>query len=424
MIYSIHGFLGYLVFLCICIFCMRTATLKYKTYLNVTTLFAFPYMVICTFQVFVTYILGLFSPPDVEYWLILSSFIIVGWTIELFVDKKTIKSTNLFNNSLEIKKEEKNKKNNKYFEWITILFIIFTTYNSIEQLRNIDIAAILQEDFQDKFAASSGGGFYARVILILLATYYLGYNNSIKRNIIGFLCFIPSIIVNTKGVIFIPIIAAFITRLFYGKVKNAGKTILIVGSVGIFIFFASYMWEYSTYGKNALLDPSRWEYISNNLVFYILSGVQGFSKTLESNSLHIFTIIDNITLTPFNNIISKFGLTKNISSINPIATSIGMLPTYGTGITNVNSYIGTLYLFNGLIGGLGLHIFWISLITLLKKNAFRKRKPVDVVLFSLFASGLVLDWFDFYFMQTFWMYLIIFIILFKVITLLRINVDI
>lgn len=421
-IQSFLGFLGFLIFIVISIFCMYTATIKYKTYLNVTTLFAFSYLVICTFQVFVTYILGLFNPPHFEYWLIISSFIIATWVIELIVDKKTIKKRiNVNNNNIGINKEVNNKNKRKYFELVTILFIVYSTYYSIQQVLNVDIGIMLQDEFQDEFATSTGGSFYTRVILIILATYYLGYQNSIKGFLIGLLCFIPSIIVNTKGILFIPIIAAFIIRLFSNKIKNAGKMVLIVGSIGIFIFYASYMLEYYTYGENPLFDPYRWQYISENLIFYTLSGAQSFSNTIDNDSLEVFTKIDNITLTPFYNLLSKFGLAKNLSSINPVFLNIGTLPTYGTGISNVNTYVGSLYLFNGLIVGMGIHVFWISLITIFKKNAFRKRKPANVILFALFASGLVLDWFEFYFMQTFWFYIIIFIFLFQVISRLRFN---
>ena len=43
---------------------------------------------------------------------------------------------------------------------------------------NIDIALMLQEDFQGDFQDSAGGNFYIRLFTIIMAVYFWGINSN------------------------------------------------------------------------------------------------------------------------------------------------------------------------------------------------------------------------------------------------------
>ena len=374
-------------------------------------------MIICTLQVFLTYLIGYFTKPTIEYWFILSLYVIVTSLIESISVKvsKARKYSSI--------KDSANVPNIGFLmNAVIALFIVYTCYDSYRVVSNIDLALLLQDDGQDEFGSSAGGGFYARVFLMLMATYYLGYGKDWKVIGVGLLCFFPSLVVNTKGVIFIPIVAAFIVRYLNGEIKDIKKVLLLIGFIGIFIFFASYMWEYFTIGENPLTDLYRWQFISEKLLLYLTAGVQGFSVNIDSYEASVyFAKVDNVTIAPFSNFLSKFGLMDNVQPLTLWNITTGKLPTFGLCNSNVNSYVGTIYLYNSFLGGIILHSFWVVLTSIIRIKAIKNRQPYTVCLFALFATGYVLGWFEFYFMQTFWVYMIAMVIVLNFINSLNIK---
>ncbi len=391
-----------------------------RSILNVTSCLSVPLAIICTLQVYLTYFAGFYSKPDIVYWILLSLYVILTVLVESYISK----ITNAKKYTL-IKGHETSYRMGTYMNIVIALFIIYACYDSYKVVSSMDLALILQDEGQDDFGASAGGGFYVRVFLMIMATYYLGYGKDWKEVVIGLLCFFPSLVVNTKGVIFIPIIAAYIVRYLNGKIKNVRKSFISIGLVGACIFFASYMWEFITIGENSILDPYKWQYISEKLLYYLTAGVQGFSSNLSaSDSAMYFDKVDNITIAPFSNFFSKFGLMEYIQPVSERIQHIGKMQLYGSCDSNVNTYIGTIYLYNSFLGGILLHIFWVTITTLIKIRAIKYRKPFTVCLFALFATGYVLGWFEFYFMQTFWVYMIAMVVILNVINLFSKNAEI
>lgn len=407
---TLFGIFGYLLFLSICYLCFRHSAAVLGSKLNITACLAFPLAVICTLQVYLTYFTGFYSKPSLKYWLLLCLYIIITAVIESI-------STRFVN----IKKYSTIKSDIHIYEMgsvmniVITIFIIYACYDSYQMVSTMDLSIILQDDFQDDFGASAGGSFYARVFLMIMATYYLGYGKDWKSILLGLLCFFPSLIINTKGVIFIPIIAAFIVRYLNGYIKNVSRTLINIGLIGSVIFFSSYMWEFITYGENPLTDSYRWQYIGEKLLYYLTSGVQGFSSNLNTlDSVTYFNKAENITIAPFANFLSKFGVMESVRPISERIQMIGKMPLYGQCDTNVATYIGTIYLYNNFFCGLILHSFWVAVTTVIRVKAIKYRQPFSVCLFALFATVYVLGWFDFYFMQTFWVYMIVMVLILNV----------
>lgn len=395
--------LFYLFYAATCVSCLRMARIEFGTPISITSMFTLPYLCICTFQEIMCLSFDFFDIPSAEYWLINSIFIAFTYIVELSLNRLTKKKSAHF---LIIKTIDKFNIPRIFF-LLSTLIIIYVVYSSIKMVGSIDVSMLLQDDFQDDFGESAGGSFYMRLLTIILTVYFLGVGHSKLGYVLGCLCFVPHIIVNTKGVLFIPVIATLITRVLLGRIVSIKYTMLVIGIVGVLIFFFSYMMEFFTYGDTPMSDLDRWIFISEKLIFYTLSGVQEFCINIRDSICHN-PMYNNITLTPFFNLLSKFGLTESISSINQeIYRPIGQLPHYGIAYSNVNGYIGTLFVFNGIVGGLLLHLFWILITFVIRCRTYAKNQSCYVVLYSLFLSGFFLGWFDFYFMQTFWVYFII-----------------
>lgn len=393
--------LYFVLYLSICILCVRVAKLETGSYISITSMFTLPYMFICIFQEFVCLTIESFDLPSFEYWSINILFI----TTTCITEVGLLKLTNM--NKIKHMFEHSNKKYtlSRLLLVIATFVIILTVVSSIKMLGSIDLNLLLQDEFQNEFETSTGGNFYIRLITIILAVYFLGISKSRWGYILGILCFLPHIIINTKGILFIPIISILLTRVMMRRITNLKYTFFILGVAGTFIFFSSYLLENLIYQQE--VDFDRLLYIGEKLVVYLIAGVQEFYVNLRDGIVHNSNLV-NITLVPLNNLLAKFGIGESISNVNQeFNRVIGILPHYGTAQSNVNGYIGTLYLFNGCIGGIAYHIILITITFLIRRKALLSQQPFWIVLQSLFLSAFFLGWFEFYFMHTFWIYFII-----------------
>lgn len=398
--------IGYLLFLATGITCINVSRKILRSYLNVTTALIIPYIFVCSLQVFVTMWLGFFAVPNFFYWFLLSVFFFFTLLFEVTCNKILIKD----NNSLSLNDCCLSKSplivKRSFHIFISVL-LIYVLYDTYKQINNANIALLLQDDFQNNFSESVSGSFYTRIFLMICGTYYIVFGDKYKGLAVGVLCFVPNIVVNTKGILLIPILASFTASYISGKINNVRKTLSIVFILGIIIFWGSYLYEYSLLDNTALLDVDTYRFIGSKFVAYILSGVQSFSQTVILNAYYLYDNLNNITIANINSLLAKIGLSAQYPCVNPIIISLGTLPEYGVVSSNVNTYIGTLYLFNGLIGGLILHAFWIFVTICIKNYTLKTKNPFFIVLYSLFLSAYFLGWFEFYLMHTFWIYFII-----------------
>ena len=398
--------LAYFLYAFVCLLCIRITKNETNSKINLTSVFVLPYLLICTVQEAICIFAGYFLLPGVTYWCINIIFVVVACLLEVCF-------TNVFR-QYQLQSCVHTLIHNRMsrcFNAIIYGFIFMVAVMAIKMASSVNLGLLLQENFQDKFNDSMGGSFYVRLLTIIFAVYIFGINKSKIGYFFGILCFVPHIIVNTKGILFIPIIAILITQIILERIVSLKRTFLLLGSAGIFIFFFSYMFEFFTYGENPLTNLNRWLYIFEKLIVYVCAGVQEFNVNIANAIEHNPNEV-NITLTPINNMLAKFYGGNSISSINTEFNNlIGILPHYGKAYSNVNGYIGTLYIFNGLLGGLVFHASLIVLTCILKLISNITQRPFWIILYSLFLSGFFLGWFDFYFMQTFWLYFVILTIL-------------
>lgn len=412
----------YLFLLLIVFTLLRIERKIFKLYLNPFTLFSVPYLAIITYQMLV---IKIYNLEDVSYLYLfyvlvyLVSFFIVGFfTIKLLNEVFSKRNRNLISNSnYQTNITRTRKKNNlKIIEVISLIsalyLIIFFVYK-MSSLSNI--GAIVQEDFQNVYA-SSGFNFELRLLCIMGAIYFFGVANKDKKRFffLGLLCLVPNLLTFVKGIIFINIIGGILANLIINQKRLKLRTVALLTFGGIFAFFLVYMIEMGIWDINRLYQRETYEFIFTKLSIYLVAGVQSFNVNVSGYS-DLFKNTQNPVLAPLTNFISKFGLINRVDVVNNIWTNIGFIENYGNVEVNTNTYIGTLLLYCGPLGGLLVNSIIATVIYYFYWCAIRTKRTLHIVRYSLMVSGLVLAWFEYYYMHPFWVY---FIAIFFVVDLL------
>ena len=243
--------------------------------------------------------------------------------------------------------------------------------------------------------------------MMIATAYYLGCSKISKKNIfLGLFCLIPNMLTFVKGIVFIPCLASILLRLKKGDIKISLKAGITIVFVGIMVFFGVYLAEMGVYNPEILLKMETYKFIGAKLIDYLIAGVQSFSQNISADNVYSFRQLDNVTLAPFINFMAKFGVGKSIDTVNTIWQTFGFSSIRDVNVTsNVNTYIGTLYLYNGMIVGNILNFLWVF-ITSFMDELFSKREDILTALSALFCAAFSLGWFEYYFVHTFWVYLI------------------
>lgn len=395
--------LEYFVFLLIMIFLLWINKVLRKSFFTVSNYLIVTFSVIAAIQVLACYWLK-YKTATIEYWLILIFFITIAMVADLVASKL---AQGLSVNGLKLKK--KNILSNKNEKKFNILCVCAAMYSMLHFVKLAglfpNIYYIVQEDFQNQYAG--GINFYVRLILLIATVYYWGCAKISKKNIIlGLICLIPNVLTFVKGIAFIPCLASILLRLKKGDIKISLKAGITVVFVGIILFFGIYLVEMGVYNPEIIFEIDTYKMIGSKLIDYLISGVQSFSQNISEGDKRIFKSVDNVTLAPFINCLAKIGIGESIDTICTIWQRFGVSSIRGIAVeSNVNTYIGTLYLYNGIVVGTILNVFWVFLASFLNEIS---EGNVDIIaaLASLFCAAFALGWFEYYFMQTFWIYLI------------------
>lgn len=408
--------LFWLVILFIIIFVLVIAERNLnKTYFSPFTLFAVPYSVIILYQIIIT---NVYNWKRVSpLFLICIILFLVGFflTGNLFMCLMKALQNSCWSSGKSLIIREKcnitsdlnHRVRLKKVEAISIASAVYLIVFFILKAKNLpDIGMIVQSKFQNEY--SSGLNFYLRLITMIGTAYFWGLANRNNKRffLLGALCFIPNFLTFVKGTAFIMILGGLLTNLYINKKRRLKlKTLLKVVLSGVIIFFSVYMIEIGIWNFDRLLQKETYEFIFGKFNYYLVSGVQSFNINVNEN-MGVFKNIPNPVYAPIVNFISKFGFGQRIETINNIWVTLGNIPSYGVVRVNTNTYIGTLVLYCGLIRGMLVNI----IISLLSYYFFwrtnQRNNVLNIVRYSLFVSGLILSWFEYYYMHTFWIYLI------------------
>lgn len=411
--------LEYFIFLVIMITLLWINKALRKTFFTVSNYLIVTFSVITGVQVIACLLLK-YKIATMEYWIILTAFIIIALLTD-FTASRFARRLTFHDVKLKCQRESiLMKKHEKRFNVICVMAAMYSIIHFIHLAgRFPNMYYVVQEQFQNQYSA--GLNFYVRLFMMIAAAYYLGCSKISKKNILlGLFCLIPNILTFVKGIVFIPCLASILLRLKNGDIKITLKAGIIIVFVGIMVFFGVYLFEMGVYDPDILFNIDTYQYIGSKLIDYLIAGVQSFSQNISTDNVHLFRHLDNVTFAPFINFMAKFGLGKSIDTVNTVWQTFGFSSIRDTSITsNVNTYIGTLYLYNGVIIGNLLNILWVFIASFMDE-IFSKRKDVFTALSALFCAAFSLGWFEYYFVHTFWVYLIAIAILVSAVLKIRI----
>lgn len=411
--------LEYFVFLATMITLLWINKSLRKSFFTVSNYLIVTFSVITGVQVIACFLLK-YKTATVEYWMILTVFIVIALLTDLIASRFAEKVTF---NGLRLKSQYKSNFMDKHEKRFNIICIFAAMYSIIHFIHLVggfpNIYYVVQEQFQNQY--SNGLNFYIRLFMMIASAYYLGCSKISKKNILlGLLCLIPNILTFVKGIVFIPCLASILLRLKNGDIKISIKAGITIVFVGVIVFFCVYLVEMGVYDPDILFEIDTYQFIGSKLIDYLIAGVQSFSQNISTCNMYSFRNLDNVTFAPFINFAAKFGLEKSIDTVNTVWQTFGFSSIRDVSITsNVNTYVGTLYLYNGMLVGNLLNILWVF-ITSFMEEIFSKRKDVLTALSALFCAAFSLGWFEYYFVHTFWAYLIVIALLVSVVLKIRI----
>jgi oligosaccharide repeat unit polymerase len=269
-----------------------------------------------------------------------------------------------------------------------------------------NLGMVVQESFQNQY--TSGINFYLRLMSLIGTIYFWGLASKSKKIyfLLGLVCFIPNFLTFVKGITFIMILGALLSNIIINKRKVKLNLVVQIILLGIFVFFATYIIETVIWNPEKLADKETYQFIYGKLNSYLISGIQSFNININSNT-DIYKETENITIAPLVNILAKIGITERIDNVADIWIVLGEIPGYGVSSVNTNTYIGTIVLYNGLFTGLILNSAISGILYFFFYSSISNNNIVNVSRYALFSSGIILSWFEYYYMHSFWVYLIL-----------------
>lgn len=391
---------------------------QYNTMLTPFTFLAIPYLIILIYQIIVVNIYRWYpiSPTYLFYiYFFLLSFYLVGAFSSVFYRATLLKSS-----SVKVDKDLNNFKvllqRNKYVEVISlgsslILLVLFVT----KALTLSNIGMLVQEDFQTSY--TSGINFYLRLFSMIGTVYFWGLLSKENKNffVLGLICFLPNFLTFVKGISYILILGSVIANIILSGKKLNPKKAVLIPLLGIILFFSVYLIEIGIWDIELIFKRDTYELIFAKLNLYLIAGIQAFNVNVTEYQ-DTFNGLQNPVYAPIANILAKVGFTERIETINNVWVDLGYISNFGYASVNTNTYIGTLVLYCGPLIGLLVNSLIAALLYYFFIKALIFKKPLDIMRYSLFVTGLVLGWFEYYYMHMFWVYLILIFFILKLIS--------
>ena len=293
---------------------------------------------------------------------------------------------------------------------VSILLLDFI--NKIRKFPKVSF--IVNEGFQAQY--TGGVNFYLRLICFFCVIYFLGtYKKGKKKNIlVAILFLLPIFLTFVKGMIIMPCVGGAIMYCIINNKNLKLKNILLVSVLGIFFFLIVYFIEITIWDKNNIYDISTYKTMSDKFISYLTSGIQSFNYNISNNLFFNVDIVDNPIFSPFIKFLSKFNIVESNGYIPSNQAAIYSVFSNEYKYSNVNSFFGTLLLYSGwfksifMVGFISIYSYFLLI------RAKYNQDLVSKLIYSTFASGLVMGWFEYYYLQTFWVYMICIIEIIKI----------
>ncbi len=269
------------------------------------------------------------------------------------------------------------------------------------------LGMIVQEEFQSHYASDM---YWLRLMCIILGAYQASRCTSFKdkRLLICLLCIVPNFLTFVKGIVIISFISDVLAFAVVNKIKLSWKPIVIVGVCGMSAFYGVYLVEYCIWDISRIIDPETHRIIFFKIVTYLSSGIEAFNINIDH--AYRYDEVVNVVYAPYQNFMAALGFADYVDPVTPVQTLIGSIEGIGDIKVNTHSYFGALYLFCGLFGGIIPHLLNYLMAYFLYSRTDVARHTWKVA-YAIFASGFVLSWFDYFYLHTYWGYILAMIVL-------------
>ena len=368
-------------------------------------LLSVPYTVVLIIQVYSIFLYNL-EPLSFEYVSYLLIHFFITWLVCI-----------LFEGQTQAKSSEVTTVTTKCYDDYLKFILIIGIFVSIIQLfhfyksgKSVSMAGqLVQEDFQLEY--SGGVYFYLRLVSMLCSAYLLA-GVSKKRPLLIFaavFCLLPVFLTFVKSVVILSLIAGVIGNIVVNDRKIRIKHVVNTVMLGFAVFFGVYLVEICIWDLSRLTDPDTYSYIFAKMNFYFISGPQSFNVVVgDEMGISNFQAQakDNLVLAPLINFLHILGLTESIKTACPVWTFMGYIPGYGIASGNVYSIIGQYVLYCGVFGSILANAFFTSIVCYFYCRYHLTGNPFLLVLYGMFGAFFCMGWFDDYFCQTFWVYMI------------------
>ncbi len=290
--------------------------------------------------------------------------------------------------------------------WLDIASIAIPTiciiWFIILAVRVPTLGMIVQEEFQSQYASQM---YWLRLMCIILGAYQASRCSSVKdkRILICLLLIVPNFLTFVKGVVIISFISDVLAFAVVNRLKLSWKPIVIVGVCGMSAFYCVYLVEYCIWDISRIIDPETHRIIFFKIVTYLSSGIEAFNMNIDQTFRYDEVV--NVVLAPYQNFLAALRLTSYVDPVTPVHTVIGSIEGIGDVQVNTHSYFGALYLFCGLFFGMIMHFLNYLMAYFLYSRAELERHTWKVA-YAIFSSGFVLSWFDYFYLHTYWGYIL------------------
>ncbi len=262
---------------------------------------------------------------------------------------------------------------------------------------------IVQEEFQGRYA---GDMYFLRLMCIILGAYQASRCRSFKdkRLLCCLLLILPNFLTFVKGIVIISIISDVVAFAIANKIKLSWKPVVIVGCFGMAVFYGIYLIEHCVWDIKAIIYPETHKLIFFKIISYLSSGLESFNINIDHT--YRYATVENVVIAPYANCLAQLGLTERTETVTSVHTIIGSIEGFGDIRVNTHSYFGALYLYCGLFLGIAPHFINYFMAYFLYSR-IKHERLIFTVAYAVFTSGFVLSWFDYYYLHTFWGYMLV-----------------
>ena len=221
------------------------------------------------------------------------------------------------------------------------------------------------------------------------------------------------ILYQVKGDLLIPLIGGLIFRLTIFKPKLKLRSFLLLLISGYIIFNIFYLFVLNIEkGSYVWSDVDSYKFLFRHFVTYLFSGPLALSETLQSNNINnlygylpaLFTSLINL----FRHINGTYNLIEPVRVIE-ISNYSTVIDLQGAKDSNVHTFIGTIIVFMGWFYGL-FYIFILGMLSYFL-YIFSRINIWVTTIYSLIAGALFFGWFEYYFWHSFFILIVMFVII-------------